>query len=346
MAKERIKWLDVLKFIGIVEIIFGHLGLNHTLAGAFIWTHHVPLFFFVSGAIIPREPVSFKELILKKSRTILLPWFFFVLLSVVVYALSNNSGASQILGLSYIVVCGCIRNMFIANSLWFLTCLFVICISFELIKRMKHYIPILLFCFMLFLISDLVLPNRPIVQPSWVWNVDSAMYYVIYYAIGYISFPSINKFLENRDRKFVGFVFMISGLLAIIFSVAVFFGHNPLTRLEFNPFLESIVTLFTSIIIIWSFVFISYFLKDIEPLNKAGQNTIYACGNEYIVKTMVTCILTSLGIKFSVTSPLIGLLYAMFILLITFKILMPIEKAILERVLQISMKLSCWVFNK
>lgn len=335
MVNERIKWLDVLKFIGIVEIVFGHLGINNTMLGTFVWTHHVPLFFFAAGAVVSHEPVPFKELFLKKSKTLLLPWIFFALLSITVYALLYNIGARQTLELLLIVVNGCIRNAFFAHSLWFLTCLFVICFVFELLKRMKHNILILLFCFILFLISELVLPIRPIVQPTMVWNLDSAMYYIIYYAIGYISFPYINKLLEKQNSRIVRSVYFFSEFLAILFCAAVFFGHNPLTKLRSNPFLDSIVTLITSLIIIWALIFISYVFRNIKLLNIVGQNTLYICGNEFITKTMITSILTSFGIQFSITDSLVGLIYVFFILLIICKILMPVEKAILDSIMHL-----------
>ena len=330
MGKERIKWLDVLKLIGIVEIIFGHLGLHSTLLGAFVWAHHVPLFFFAAGCVVSHEQVKISSLVLKKARSLLLPWLLFALLSTVIYVLLNNTGAKPTLDLLLMIFKGCIRNEFVAPSLWFLTCLFVISIVFEVIKRVKNNILIILICAALFLLSEFVLPSRPIVQPTWLWNIDSAMYYMIFYAAGYISFPSIRKLLENQNNKPERYGFIISGCASLLFSGAVFFGHNPLTALDFHPVLSSLITLTTALIIIWSIIFVSYVLQDIKILSELGKHTLYICGNEFIVKTLISNALLSLGIQFSVTNTITGLLYAVFIILLVWKVFAPIEKSIID----------------
>ena len=47
--KERIKYLDIAKFIGIFCIYLGHFGEQAGYAYNFVFWFHVPLFFFLSG---------------------------------------------------------------------------------------------------------------------------------------------------------------------------------------------------------------------------------------------------------------------------------------------------------
>jgi len=49
LYKERINYLDVAKFIGIFCIYLGHFGTYAGAAYPFVFTFHVPLFFFLSG---------------------------------------------------------------------------------------------------------------------------------------------------------------------------------------------------------------------------------------------------------------------------------------------------------
>ncbi len=49
MKAERVAWIDAFRFLGILAIYIGHLGLCTGRLYAFVWTYHVPLMFFVSG---------------------------------------------------------------------------------------------------------------------------------------------------------------------------------------------------------------------------------------------------------------------------------------------------------
>ena len=98
--RERIRWMDVAKLIGIFAIYIGHLGSAAGNTYSYVFAFHVPLFFLISGCM---ESLSgeiglreYGKYVLKKVKTILLPFYLFVLLSVYVYAVLNNSGAREI----------------------------------------------------------------------------------------------------------------------------------------------------------------------------------------------------------------------------------------------------------
>ena len=47
--KTRHDWVDALKFLGIFAIYLGHLGLGAGKLYPFVFSYHVPLFFFAAG---------------------------------------------------------------------------------------------------------------------------------------------------------------------------------------------------------------------------------------------------------------------------------------------------------
>lgn len=47
-SKARMAWLDIAKAVGIFLIVFGHL-VTDDFVKRYLWTFHVPLFFFLSG---------------------------------------------------------------------------------------------------------------------------------------------------------------------------------------------------------------------------------------------------------------------------------------------------------
>ena len=44
--RNRIEWVDICKFLGILAIYIGHFGTDAGDAYVFVFKYHVPLFFF------------------------------------------------------------------------------------------------------------------------------------------------------------------------------------------------------------------------------------------------------------------------------------------------------------
>ena len=68
--KERINWIDLLKGFGILLVIYGH---NLPYFEKYIYSFHMPLFFFISGLMHPNK-INFK-VIKKRAKQILAPYF-------------------------------------------------------------------------------------------------------------------------------------------------------------------------------------------------------------------------------------------------------------------------------
>ncbi len=47
---KRIEWVDIARGIGIILVILGHIGIGKV--GKFIYSFHIPLFFFLSGFLV------------------------------------------------------------------------------------------------------------------------------------------------------------------------------------------------------------------------------------------------------------------------------------------------------
>ena len=67
-----------------------------------------------------------------------------------------------------------------------------------------------------------------------------------------------------------------------------------------------------------------------ELFNKIGKETLYLCGNEYIISCLVTNLLLIFGIILTPYTPLSTYVYTFVSLLIGIKIIIPFEKSILK----------------
>ena len=70
--RERVKWIDIVKFFGIFAIYLGHFGEYAGKAGSFVFTYHVALFFLVSGCMENMNTEdNIVRYVIKKVKTIL-----------------------------------------------------------------------------------------------------------------------------------------------------------------------------------------------------------------------------------------------------------------------------------
>lgn len=77
MTQERIKYLDTMRAIGLFLVIAGHMAFDASETN-FIYSFHMPLFFFVSGVLSAHIP---QVSLIKFLRKILLAYLVFFLIS-------------------------------------------------------------------------------------------------------------------------------------------------------------------------------------------------------------------------------------------------------------------------
>jgi len=130
--RERVKWIDTAKFLGIFAIFLGHFGDAAGFGYAFVFRYHVAFFFLLSGCMSNYDKEPFGKFFVKKLKSIMIPFWFFCFLAIVVQVLQNSLGFDSVKTYTLLVLKGAIRNTFFAGALWFLTCLFVMEIVFKL----------------------------------------------------------------------------------------------------------------------------------------------------------------------------------------------------------------------
>lgn len=91
----RDKWADNTKFIGIMLMLLGHNALANNALFDFIYSFHMPLFFFISGYYASVKNEGFKVYFLKNAKSLLLPYVIFYILTLpfglfVIYAHPYN----------------------------------------------------------------------------------------------------------------------------------------------------------------------------------------------------------------------------------------------------------------
>ena len=331
-AKKRIKWLDVMKCFGIFAIYLGHFGSDGRDSYDFVFTHHVALFFFVSGCAEALSTSDRRILpyIQKRIKTLLIPYFFFGILSIVIYTLMENASARNAGGEFIQMLEGAVRNTFCAGGLWFLTCLFVVQVMFVLLRRVCPKWLLLLISASLAFIAYAILDPSPIHNPRVFYNADSALYYFFYYIMGYLLFPVMEKiFLDIRKYRLSVTLF---SALCLVYAMFLYFKNAYLLASFQIPILGSFLFHIQPLLIIWLYAVVSRWLQDIKIFNEIGRETLYLCGSEYLIKTGIQVVLLSLGVTMEITSPMAVYIYSAFMIWIGMKWLIPMERTLFCKV--------------
>lgn len=334
--KERVRWIDTARFLGIFAIYLGHFGTDIGAGYYFVFIYHVALVFFLSGCVnnYDKESSIIKYSI-KKIKSIMIPMWGFSVLSIIAKVFANIQNIAMLKDMVFIVLKGCIRNSFFAASLWFLSCLFLIEVLFKIIKRLRNKWEMAIACVVLFLAAEFLIDPHPLMEPHWLYNLDSAIYFIIFFAIGYFIYPYL-LCLFQLDTTCKKAVFIITGLATFGYSVLVFMGKDIITpAAESIPLVGIFVPIIRPMIIIWMNLIAAKLLEKIELFNQIGRETLWLCGNEYIIKNIIPYVWKICGGGQMLLTPHLTYIYTFFLLVISVKIIIPFEKKILNKLYEI-----------
>lgn len=193
MIRERYVELDLAKGIGILFVILGHIQYISENFRNFIVAFHIPLFFIIAGmlsCIHEEDKKSLAKTVMKKSRSILQPYFIFSLIFIIAQFEASLIGSSITLELVK-------QNIYLTiilygmSVLWFLGALFAGEMGFLAVIKIcrKKWTPLVL---VLWLVISCI-ANRCLQHYSSLYGNLSYMNYLIYFLqmiirIGIIAF--------------------------------------------------------------------------------------------------------------------------------------------------------------
>lgn len=131
---KRIEYIDILKGIGIILVVLGHVTTNSDLYH-FIYAFHMPLFFVVSGMFLHDKP----QFIRSQAKNLLIPYLSFGLLTFVYWWLVESRFRDYPEG---VTVWSQFINLFFPTGvqhcnvvLWFLPCLLLASVVCNYLNR-------------------------------------------------------------------------------------------------------------------------------------------------------------------------------------------------------------------
>ena len=217
LSENRVEWIDVCKGIGIFLVVLGHVYQDNP-AKTWIYSFHMPLFFFLSGYLFDRDKFTYNQFIKKKVLSLVLPYFSFAIICYLYWAGIERYFRPKSMGvdlyepiLAYLYgtrSSGMEPNM----VLWFLACLFVTEIMFFVISRNLRRKDLICLALVLFSVNGYWGLYRGFRMP---WSIDAAFNAIVFYGLGYLikeNLSGIKVWLKAILGRKVVFAILIFGL--------------------------------------------------------------------------------------------------------------------------------------
>lgn len=190
---SRLSWLDVLKGMGIVLVVIGHIYSNRIV---FYWLYsfHMPLFFLAAGWVYKEKPILTD--IKRRIQTIVVPYFSFGFLVLLYWQVierrfrdSDMSFMESLLGL----FSGSYNSLDFNVHLWFLPCFFVTVVLFNILVNLGGRKT----AYAISAIMSLIYVVLP--MPELHWGGNRVFKYIAFYAVG--AFGTKKKVGEVADKR-------------------------------------------------------------------------------------------------------------------------------------------------
>lgn len=276
--KKRITWIDVLKGLGMILVMFAHASLPSEIR-KYIYTFHLPLFFCITGFLFSTKKYDNVTQFLKaKFKSLLIPYFIFSLFNYVFYLVfsrfANTVAENKLkpfLGI-FIGIRGTEWTM-CNGTLWFVLTLFVCeVLLYFIIRLTKNNNRKIIAVLILFAIVG-CLYNKYI-GIKLVWNIDVALIAITFVGMGYV----IKKLdILNKIDKIIYFI--------IFMGLNLIFGSlNTEVNMFYSTYGNYLYFYLAAITGTIGIVIICKKIKKSKILEFIGQNTfVYLAIHQYII---------------------------------------------------------------
>lgn len=283
---SRIEWIDVAKGYGIIGVIIGHIATPYITV--WIYTFHIPLFFFLSGYLF-HPKCGFAEFCKRKIKTLLVPYLCLsipVVLNEYWFYYGSNGDWNSFLT----EVCkALVQERY--TPLWFISSLFLANIIFYWICEAIKTQRMRLLCSIMFMMLSYAywkVGGSPLP-----WNLDITLFVMPFMVLAnYIHHANKVKDSVNRKLRLFLYTFLMG-------SIVIGWENYHITGKKVDLFYESIDILILTLVAALCGIFFIIMLsrrKTIGILNYLGRNSLLIFAWHLIVYNWLGLVYDTLGL--------------------------------------------------
>lgn len=302
---KRIEYIDMAKALGMLTIVWGHILLEGW-SNIYVYSFHIPLFFFLSGMMFDGGKYhSLVELIKRRWKTLLLPYLMFSIVTWIIWAIV------QVVLHKNVDIWNPLLQTFISQgsgafmkhnlTLWFVTCLFVVEIAYYFINKLPQWANLLI-CVIISIVGVWIHKGGYIdVFRLLPWNIENATISLLFYAGGnlLVHFIPINALHDKvSSKKHLTIIGIIISTILLYFLAMyngrVSVGSNIMGKspalFYVNGFWGTFVCIALSIIICGISYKTKIFKTLYDYLQWFGCNSFFVMASHYPIKVVCSTI--------------------------------------------------------
>jgi len=290
MTKQKVKTfngeMNLLKMIGIVHVVVGHIYSQVFSVLRQPYTFHMPLFYFISGYFYDEDHEKEKaKYVWSKFKKNVGLFYFYLVFMIIFCSLVSWKYNISLGTISFYDIfikpftIGIDNPGFLIGSTWFILSLFLVqtvfVLIYPLIKRIIKNDYFKLLFFLILGIVSIYLSNKGWNKNEYLLMVLRTLTGMTFYYLGYFYKRNVENKIDIYNGKVIIGLFLILILVLKNTNINFNFGFNSMTF--HNQLLTPIIT---SIIGIYISIFIAKGLSKIiknenDILHKIGRNSLY-----------------------------------------------------------------------
>lgn len=273
---KRVLFVDYYKALLMILVVMGHINYANSGIKEWIYSFHMPAFFFISGMMISFPIPETRFVLTKYVDRLVVPFFLWAL----IFAKFSFPNALGIAYASY----NSISRAGALTSLWFLPVMFIAILFLYLLERCfkdkcsyRVEIGVIVTAFVVGFII-------PPIKYGYPWSINVAII-----AFGFMLMGRVLKSVVFRLEKMFASKgkngLFICGFTALVFLAATFIYRYNIPEKGFilmgnarfgNPFIFVLSSVLGVLFILLLSIFISLLIngRELTPLSFIGQNTL------------------------------------------------------------------------
>ena len=326
--KKRVYWVDVMKYICIMFVMYSHTDFDTNVMKGFYYNFYLFGFFFASGYVYKHKE-GFKDFLIKKSRGLLIPWLLFGLANILIDQVASFDAKSSL--------SEDIKHMFLQvrgldDKMWFLSALFVAFIPFYFFirkyeqseKKNADKYKLIGISFALYLISNAysyymnpdLLPWKATGLP---WHIEYMFVAMFFMVLGYLFKDWEVNYDSIRSAVKIG---------VIVFNIGLICAAIVIGGVHENGITDIIYSLVAELSAIFGLVYICKLIKPNKYISYIGENTLICFGVHGKCFSVMQQIIKKISPSFysNITSSTIySILFGLvFVIVLSFVLIIPI----------------------
>lgn len=331
-ARKRIDYVDIAKGIGMLLVMWAHILVEGPI-NWFIYIFHMPLFFFISGMLfIPSKYPTCLSLIKKRYHTLIVPYVCYSVITWIVWVaysfISKSNVASYWMPLAQTVIAQGSGGFLVHNvPLWFVTCLFVVEVTYFYINKIDNVSLKTGLCLLLTVLGYCMIEAFEFFPFNLLpWSIEVALASMVFYSVGNTYGQNLTEFLDiiHQKKKLFRLILLFALLtvtvLCSLVTRHISFGSDRLgahpVPLYLGAFAGIIMILLISNEVSLLNISLSIVVKFIDYIKWIGKNSFRFMAVHVPIKGFLTAVVARI---FHTTTNAVGgnLFYCGIVFIIT-----------------------------